>query len=141
MVKDSWANWIIIIVVFIIAAFIFSYLIESLLKLLFKRKEETKEILIERKQDYLYTQIELQKDRRWYNGFCFYLQKDLTKKNYPELFRYKPWYVISSKGNFYNYFISRTRYWFKPTNFIIRPQLLIKAIEEVDHKLLLLEGR
>jgi hypothetical protein len=69
-------------------------------------------------------------------AFCFLLRKPLTKKNYPELWKYKPWYVIhQGYGEFMNPFIGMDGYWFKPTNHKKRIKILAEIILNMSLKI------
>lgn len=74
-------------------------------------------------------------------GFCRLLQYELTKENYPELYKYKPWWVIDKyKGKkhdgrylhrFYNRFSKYPLFWFDPFNIKKRVKILNKIIKKM----------
>lgn len=76
----------------------------------------------------------------WYKfvGFCILLSKDLTKKNYPELWAYKPWYMFKRKDRAFFVSINPFRqfkgYWFDPNDLSRRIEILNTIIETMDKR-------
>jgi hypothetical protein len=60
--------------------------------------------------------------------FCFCLDWNLTRENYPELYAHKPWYVMDrGRGNFFN-LVRLTPYWFSTHDYDSRIRILDKIM-------------
>lgn len=90
----------------------------------------------ERLEEYKYMLSEFSKMHNFNNfGFCLYLNRRLTQENYPELYHYKPWWVIQRKNlNFINLnpFTLGHHHWFDFYNRKKRIQILEKIIKDMS---------
>lgn len=99
-------------------------------------KEQEIELLIKRLNRY---EVGL-KNLRPGHGFCSALLSSITEEKYPELWRYKPWYVVYSTEhhtfvNFLLIFSNSNSYWFGKWKYRKRVYILKDIIEDLTIKI------
>jgi hypothetical protein len=98
-------------------------------------KKITSNSLIEEMQKRLYWYERGLKNLRPGQGFCSALIDFITKEKYPELWKYKPWYVVSTGDNFVNFLRLFGPFWFRKWAYRKRVHIFNNIIEDLKIKI------